>query len=189
MTMISRIANSGRCRPLFGRSISVISFVATTIGGFEGAKAQTCFRTCLSGRLTQDITDEMIRYQMTLCRNLCEDKSRDKLVRLGLDRKIDACEQVPLSDAEFKSVRAASASFLTYANSFTWDVHNVLKGKVIRKVEIAYPTLDLDETTATGGGIVFPGEVSTILINGVFEGYPAMRYGLRIKAVYACPLD
>jgi hypothetical protein len=131
----------------------------------------------------------MIRYQMTQCRDLCEGETHVRLAQLGLDRKIDACEPQPLPDVEFKLLRASSASFMTYANSFTWDIHNVLKGKVIRKVEIVYPTLDLDETIATGGGTVLPGEVSTILINGVFEGYPAMRYGLRIKAVYACTMD
>jgi hypothetical protein len=159
------------------------------LGGSEGAHAQTCFRSCLAPRLTQDITDDMIRYQMTQCRDLCESESRVKLAELGLGRKIEDCEPQPLSNAEFKSLRAASASFLTYANSFTWDVHNVFPGKVIRKVEIVYPTLDLDETTATGGGVVLPGEVATILINGVFEGYPAMRYALRIKTVYACSID
>jgi len=160
------------------------------LAGPGSAYAQTCFRSCLSPRLTQsDITDEMIRYQMTLCRDLCENEARAKLARLGLDRKIEGCKPQPISDAEFKSVRSASASFLTYANSFTWDIHNVLAGKVIREVEIVYPNLDLDETTATGGGIVLPGDVSTILINGVFEGYPAMRYALRVKAIYACPID
>ncbi len=188
MTKSSRTANSSRCELRFAHSISLISAVAIAIGGFGIANAQTCFRACVSRQLTQDLTDEMIRYRMTQCRDLCEDESRAKLDQ-GLYRKIAACELEPISDAEFKSVRAASASFLTYANSFTWDVHNILKGKVIRKVEIVYPTLDLDEITATGGGIVLPGEVSTILINGVFEGYPAMRYGLRVKAIYACSLD
>jgi hypothetical protein len=136
-----------------------------------------------------DITDDMIRYQMTLCRNGCEEASHAKLVALGLDKKIGACEPQPVSDAEFKALRSASASFFTYANSFTWDISNVLPRKVIRKVEIVYPTLDLDDTVATGGGTVLPGETATVLINGVFEGYPAMRYALRIRAVYACAIE
>jgi hypothetical protein len=184
MITISRIANSS-----FTTLACRIAAVAMLLVTCEAANAQTCFRSCLSPRLAQDMTDDMIRYQMAQCRDLCEAENRAKLAQLGLDGKIDGCEPQPVSNAEFKSLRSASASFLTYANSFTWDIHNVLKGKVIRKVEIIYPTLDLDETIATGGGIVLPGEVSTILINGVFEGYPAMRYGLRIKAVYACAID
>jgi len=168
----------------------LLSAVSMVVAGSTLCEAQTCFRACLSSRLKQsDITDDMIRYQMTLCRDACDEEIRSRLVQSGLDRKIAACEPQPLSDVEFKTVRAASASFFTFANAFTWDVHNVLPGKVIRKVEIVYPTLDLDQTTATGGGIVLPGETETILINGTFEGYPAMRYGLRVRAVYACSID
>jgi hypothetical protein len=168
----------------------VLPAALMVIAGTERAQAQTCFRACLSSHVTQsDVTDDMIRHQMVLCRETCEEESRAKLAELGLDRKIAACEPQPLSDVEFKTVRAASASFFTFANAFTWDVHNDLPGKVIRKVEIVYPTLDLDQTTATGGGIVLPGETETILINGTFEGYPAMRYGLRVRAVYACSID
>jgi hypothetical protein len=164
-------------------------FLACAATGI-GAQAQTCFRSCLASRMKQsDITDDMIRYQMTLCRNGCEEASHAKLVALGLDKKIGACEPQPVSDAEFKALRSASASFFTYANSFTWDISNVLPRKVIRKVEIVYPTLDLDDTVATGGGTVLPGETATVLINGVFEGYPAMRYALRIRAVYACAIE
>jgi hypothetical protein len=172
------------------RSICILVAIWVVIAACASAHAQTCFRACLTPRLkSSDITDDMIRYQMTLCRDACEDESQAKLAQLGLDRKMAACEPAPESDAEFKSLRSASASFLTFANTFTWDIHNVLPGKVIRKVEIVYPTLDLDETTATGGGTVLPGETATLFINGVFEGYPAMRYGLRVKAVHACSID
>jgi hypothetical protein len=172
------------------RSILILAAIWVAIAASASAHAQTCFRACLTPRLkSSDITDDMIRYQMTLCRDACEDESQAKLAQLGLDRKMAACEPAPVSDAEFKSLRSASASFLTFANTFTWDIKNVLPGKVIRKVEIVYPTLDLNETTATGGGTVLPGETATLFINGVFEGYPAMRYGLRVRAVYACSID
>ncbi|MFI5013509.1 MAG: hypothetical protein ACHQAY_14295 [Hyphomicrobiales bacterium] len=172
----------------------VVAILPTVLIALAGnptsAQTQTCFRACLASKVKQsDVTDDMIRFQMTQCRDACDDESRAKAVQLGLDRKIAGCEPQPVSDAEFKALRAASASFLTYANSFTWDVHNILPGKVIRKVEIAYPTLDLDETIATGGGIVLPGETATMLINGVFEGYPAMRYGMKVRALYACSID
>jgi hypothetical protein len=156
----------------------------------SGAQDPTCFRACLTPRVKQsDISDDMIRYQMTVCRDACEDETRLKLREMGLDARLSACVPQPLSDAEFKTVRAASASFFTYASSFTWDIRNVLPGKVIRKVEISYPTLDLDETTATGGGTVLPGETATMLVNVIFVGYPAMNYALRVKAIYACAID
>ena len=154
------------------------------------ARAQTCFRACLAERVKgSDVTDDMIRFQMTVCHDLCEEESRAKQISSGSGQKLEACEPQPVSEAEFKMLRSASASFLIYAHAFTWDIHNVLAHKVIRKVEISYPTLDLDETTATGGGTVLPGETQTVLINGVFDGYPAMHYALKVRAIYACPSD
>jgi hypothetical protein len=158
--------------------------------GAGEARAQTCFRACISERVKgSDVTDDMIRFQMTTCRDLCEEESSEKRTASGVGRNLAACDPQPLSAAEFKALRSASSSFLVYAHAFTWDIHNVLPHKIIRKVEISYPTLDLDETTATGGGTVLPGETATILINGVFDGYPAMHYALKVKAVYACPSE
>jgi hypothetical protein len=166
--------------------VALMACAAETVG----ARAETCFHACLAPRMKQsDITDDMIRYQMTVCRDQCEEASHAKLVELGLDKKIAACEPQPVSDAEFKALRSASASFFTYANSFTWDINNILPRKVIRKVEISYPMLDLGDTIATGGVTILPGDIATILINGVFEGYPAMRYALKIRAVYTCAIE
>jgi len=165
-------------------------FLLGMLGFFVGAgeaRAQTCFRACMAQRVRgSDVTDDMIRFQMTACRDLCEEQSRTQRLSSGIGRNLGTCEAQPVSDAEFKALRSASASFLIYAHAFTWDIHNVLADKIIRKVEISYPTLDLDETTATGGGTVLPGETQTVLINGVFDGYPAMHYALKIKAIYAC---
>jgi len=167
-----------------------LAALAYAVAAPGAARAETCFRACVSAHVkASDVTDEMIRHQMGSCRDSCEEESRARLVSKGLDKKVAACEPQRLSDAEFKVLRAASASFFTYANAFTWDIHNVLPGRVIRKVEIVYPTLDLDDTTATGGGIILPGETETILINATFDGYPATRYALRVRAVYACPVD
>jgi hypothetical protein len=154
------------------------------------ARAQTCFRACLAERVKgSDVTDDRIRFQMTTCRDLCEEESRARRDASAIGRNLETCEPKPVSEAEFKALRSASASFLVYAQAFTWDIHNVLPGKIIRKVEISYPTMDLDEATATGGGTVLPGETETLLINGVFDGYPAMHYALKVRAVYACPSD
>jgi len=170
-------------------SLALVALIACATTPVR-ARAETCFHTCLAPRMKQsDITDDMIRYQMTLCRDQCEEASHARLAELGLDKKIAACEPQPVSDAEFKALRSASASFFTYANSFTWDINNILPRKVIRKVEISYPTLDLGDTIATGGVTILPGDTATILINGVFEGYPAMRYALKIRAVYACAIE
>jgi len=164
--------------------------VLAVSSGTGDASAQTCFRGCIAQRVKgADITDDMIRFQMTTCRDDCEEESRAKRASLGIGRTLEDCDPQPVTDAEFKALRSASASFLVYAHAFTWDVHNILTGKIIRKVEISYPTMDLDETIATGGGTVLPGETQTILINGVFDGYPAMHYALKVRAVYACPSD
>ncbi len=167
----------------------LLAMLCLLIGAGE-ARAQTCFRACVAQRVKGgDITDDMIRFQMTVCRDMCEEESRTKHVASGTGGNLEACEPQPVSESEFKALRSASSSFLLYAHAFTWDIHNVLPRKIIRKVEISYPTLDLDETTATGGGTVLPGETATLLINGVFDGYPAMHYALKVKAIYACPVD
>ena len=171
----------------------VVLFLLVTLGSFVNAReasAETCFRACLGERVKgSDVTDDMIRFQMTVCRDLCEEESRARQISSGIGQNLEACEPEPVSEAEFKALRTASASFLVYAHAFTWDIHNILAHKIIRKVEISYPTLDLDETTATGGGTVLPGETQTLLINGVFDGYPAMHYALKVRAIYACPSD
>ncbi|MBV8763984.1 MAG: hypothetical protein JO137_11260 [Hyphomicrobiales bacterium] len=171
----------------------VALFLLAALGAFAesaDARAQTCLRACLAERVKgSEVTDDMIRFQMTVCRDLCEEESRAKQISSGVGHSLESCEPQKVSEAEFKMLRSASASFLVYAHAFTWDIHNVLEHKVIRKVEISYPTMDLDETTATGGGTVLPGETQTILINGVFDGYPAMHYALKVRAVYACPSD
>ncbi|MBV9568471.1 MAG: hypothetical protein JO172_10060 [Hyphomicrobiales bacterium] len=167
----------------------LVAALATFIGTHL-ARAQTCFRACIAQRVKgSDVTDDMIRFQMTTCRDDCEEESEIKRGSLGIGRNLETCEPQPVSENEFKALRSASASFLVYAHAFTWDIHNILPGKIIRKVEISYPTMDLDETTATGGGTVLPGETATILINGVFDGYPAMHYALKVRAVYACSVD
>ena len=132
----------------------------------RGRGANLLSRLCAQRVKGSDVTDDMIRFQMTVCRDLCEEESRAKQVASGIGPNLDACELQPVSENEFKALRSASASFLIYAHAFTWDIHNILPHKIIRKVEISYPTLDLDETTATGGGTVLPGETATILING-----------------------
>jgi hypothetical protein len=171
-------------------ALIVAAAVATMVGSGRADAAETCFRACMAQRIKgSDVTDDTIRYQMTVCRDMCEEEGREKRASLGVGKGLATCEPQPVSESEFKALRSASPSFLIYAHAFTWDIHNVLPRKIIRKVEISYPTLDLDETTATGGGTVLPGETSTFLINGVFDGYPAMHYALRVKAVYACPAD
>jgi hypothetical protein len=178
---------------LSGYSAIKCAVILVTLGACVGAgeaKAQTCFRACVAQRVKgSDVTDDMIRFHMTVCRDLCEEESRANRVASGIGPNLEACEPQPVSEAEFKTLRSASASFLIYAHAFTWDIHNILPHKIVRKVEISYPTLDLDETTATGGGTVLPGETQTLLINGVFDGYPAMHYALKVKAIFACPSD
>jgi hypothetical protein len=168
----------------------LVAVLATLGGSGRADAAETCFRACMSQRVKgSDVTDDMIRHQMTVCRDICEEEGREKRASFGVGKGLATCEPQPVSESEFKALRSASPSFLIYAHAFTWDIHNVLPRKIIRKVEISYPTLALDETTATGGGTVLPGETSTILINGVFDGYPAMHYALKVKAIYACPID
>ena len=151
------------------------------------AQAQTCFRACLAPKLAAyDIADQQIRSAMKTCRAACETAV---LARPGLEAKLAACATEPLSDADFKRVRGASASVLAFADSFTWDVTNVLENRVIRRVDLTTQNLALQDVDLSGTGTVLPGETQTVLVSAFSGGYPGAGVATRIKAIYACPLD
>ena len=149
------------------------------------ARAQTCFRACLAPRIAASgIADQQIRAQMKTCRNLCEAETLSP----ELAAKLDACEPEPVSDADMKRVRAASPGIAAYADAFTWDVRNVLEGRVIRRVEIATQNLELQEVVLAGAGTVLPGATATVLVSAFSGGYPSVAASARIRAIYACAL-
>ncbi len=155
-----------------------------------GRASETCFHVCLKDKMTDtDIDDQGIRDLMADCRDDCEEQAVARLKAKGLDEKVDACAPQPVDDADLKKIRSASSSVVAFANAFTWDVNNVLPGKIIRRVEIGTQSLSLQEVTLTASGIVEPGETGTFLMNNVADGYPSLRAASRIKAIYACPVD
>jgi hypothetical protein len=135
------------------------------------------------------ITDQGIRDLMSGCRDECEVEARARLKAKGLDAKLAACAPQPVDDADLKKVRSGSPSVIGYANALTWDVNNVLPGKIIRRVDIGTQTMSLQDMTITASGIVEPGESGTFLMNNVGDGYPSLRVTSRIKAIYACPSE
>ncbi len=155
-------------------------------------RAETCFHACLHKKMTMspsDIDDQSIRDLMADCRDDCEEKAEARLKEQGLGDKVAACAPQPVDDADLKKIRSASPSVVAFANAFTWDVNNVLPGKIIRRVEIGTQSLELQEVTITASGIVEPGESATFFMNNVADGYPSLRVTSRIKAIYACPAD
>jgi hypothetical protein len=167
-------------------------FAAAALGALPNSSgaAETCFHVCLKAKMTDPgIDDQGIRDLMAACRDACDDEAEAGLREKGLDGRIAACTPQPVDDADLKKVRAASPSVVAFANAFTWDVNNVLPGRIIRRVEIATQSLSLQDVTLTAAGIVAPGETGTFFINNVADGYPALRAASRIKAIYACPVD
>jgi hypothetical protein len=159
-------------------------------GSLDAASADTCFHVCLKAKMTAtDITDQGIRDFMSVCRDDCEDQARARLEAKGLAGKIAACTPQPVDDADLKKVRSGSPSVVAFANAFTWDVNNVLPGKIIRRVEIGTQSMSLQDITITASGIVEPGESATFFMNNVGDGYPSLRVTSRIRAIYACPLE
>jgi hypothetical protein len=152
--------------------------------------ADTCFRACFKPKnVGADIEDTQIRAVMRACRDSCEADADRRLSLSGRSEKLLNCFPEPISDEEFKQVRAASPSFLVFANAFTWDLHNVLPGKVVKRVEAITQNLALEDIVLGGGVSIAPGETETVFIPAFFDGYPQMRVSTRIKAIYACPLD
>ena len=163
---------------------SAILFLASS------ALAETCFNPCFRPQLVgTDIEDSRIRSIMRGCRDTCEDDAQRRLSLSGRGEKLLNCLPEPLSQDEFRRVRAASPSFLAFANTFTWDVHNVLPDKVIKRVEAITQNLELEDVVLGGGVTIAPDETETVFIPAFFDGYPQMRVSTRIKAIFACPLQ
>ena len=145
------------------------------------AQAQTCFKSCLTPRLTAaDIADDQIRAEMKQCRNLCEDET-------AIPATVKSCEPQALGDAEMKLVRGASSAPVLVAGALTWDVRNPLQGQIIRRIELIAQNMELQDIVLSAPGTVLPGETATILIVLPSDGYPATALTSRIKAVYVCP--
>jgi hypothetical protein len=156
----------------------------------QGARAATCFNACFRPQLVgADIEDSRIRSIMRRCHDMCEEDAERRFSLSGRGEKLLNCLPAPLSQDEFRRVRSASPSFLAFANTFTWDVHNVLPDKVIKRVEAITQNLELEDVVLGGGVMIAPGETETVFIPGFFDGYPQMRVSTRIKAIYACPLE
>jgi len=172
------------------RTILLAAMVGSAaLGATSFAQAQTCFRGCLTSKLTSStVEDEEIRSFMQDCREVCEAKTRERLASRGLAEKLAACTPEPVADGDLKKIRSASPSFLAFANAFTWDLHNVLDNKVIVRIEMTTQNLSLQDVVMSAGGTALPGETATFLISGFYDGYPSVRVTTRIKAIYACEL-
>jgi hypothetical protein len=172
-------------RSIFSAFASIALFASALSG-----HAETCFTACFKPQLVDsNIDDSRIRSIMRSCREICEDDAERRLSLSGRGEKLLKCLPEPISDADFKRVRSASPSFVAFANTFTWDVHNVLSDKVIKRVEAITQNLELEDVVLGGGVTIAPGETETVFIPAFFDGYPQMRVSTRIKAIYACPLQ
>ena len=159
---------------------AMLGSAALGAASFAQAQTQTCFRVCLTSKLTSSaVEDEEIRSFMKGCRDQCEAEAKDRLASRGLAGEIKACIPEPLADADLKKIRSASPSFLAYANAFTWDLHNVLDNKVIVRIEMITQNLGLQDVVMSSGGTALPGETATFLISGFYDGYPSVRVTTR----------
>jgi hypothetical protein len=171
--------------------LALTTALAVSGAGWATVQAETCFHTCLKGKLiSPDIDDQTIREDMQTCKESCDDEMTARLEKEGIEKKLAACIPEPVPDAEMKKVRSASPSVVAFANAFTWDVKNVLPpGTFIRKVELSTQNVSLEDVTLTAAGIVEPGEMETFLMNNIADGYPSLRVTTRVKAIYACSVE
>jgi hypothetical protein len=176
----------------FGRAstkMKILMFFAL-LASAPAANGETCFNACFRPQLVgTDIDDNRIRSIMRRCHDTCADDAARRFSLSGRGEKLLNCLPAPLSQDEFRRVRGASPSFVAFANTFTWDVHNVLPDKVIKRVEAITQNLELEDIVLGGGVTIAPGETETVFIPAFFDGYPQMRVSTRIKAIYACPLE
>lgn len=153
------------------------------------AKAQSCFHACFSARkLPSDVTDQTLRETMHNCYESCQKAARADLISKGFGPELAACVPQPVSEDELKKVRSASSSVVAFANAFTWDVNNVLRDKIIRRVELTTQTMSLTDIVISSNGYVKPGDSGTFYMGYVADGYPAVRVTTRIQAIYTCPV-
>jgi hypothetical protein len=169
--------------------ICITAIVGTSLVP-DTARTETCFNGCFRPQLVgTDIEDSRIRSIMRRCHDICEEDAKRRFSLSGQGEKLLNCLPAPLNQDEFRRVRAASSSFLAFANTFTWDLHNVLPDKVIKRVEAITQNLELEDIVLGGGVTIAPDETETVFIPAFFDGYPQMRVSTRIKAIYACPLQ
>jgi Serine hydrolase len=73
------------------------------------ARAETCFNACFRPQLVgTDIQDSRIRAITRRCHDVCADDAERRLSLSGRSEKLLNCEPAPLSQDEFRRVRAAS---------------------------------------------------------------------------------
>ena len=86
------------------RTILLAAMVGSAaLGATSLAQAQTCFRGCLTSKLTSStVEDEEIRSFMQDCREECEAETRERLASRGLAEKLAACTPEPVADGDLK---------------------------------------------------------------------------------------
>jgi len=168
-------------------AIAVLTAFCVPMAADTVLARETCFHRCLKTKLVSPtIDDQTIRDNMQLCKANCDQQQKAQLESEGTAAKLAACVPEKLDEQEFRKIRSASPPVMAIANTFTWDVENVLPDKIIRRVEIATQNLSLEDIIMSAGGIVEPGQTATFLMKNVSDGYPSMRVSSRIKAIYAC---
>jgi hypothetical protein len=151
------------------------------------ANAETCFHTCFREKpKSVDVDDQTLREDMQSCREACEKEAHERLKENGYAEKVAACIPEAVSLEDLKKIRSASPSVVAFANSFTWDVNNILPDKIIRRVELGTQNMSLEDVIISATGIIAPGESGTFYMGSIPDGYPSLRVTTRVKAIYAC---
>ena len=161
------------------------ALLATTAVQSAGA---TCFRECLSSRITSSSDDDAIRKAAKQCNESCEGKAREAMRADGTLAAIESCKAEPLSKEDLKKLRAETPSYYVQSNTFIWDFKNPFPDRVLTRVEVTAQNMDLNQIEFTGAGLAPPAAEGVFVIPAFFDGYPAVRFAAKVEKVWACPV-
>lgn len=147
-----------------------------------------CFASCMAERPPK--TDDYYAFADTvkLCRDRCDALALEGLKTTGLYEAYAACTPAPLSKEDFRDLRANNPSWQSQFNTFTWDITNPFKDKILVEIEVQTQDMNLSTVSLTSAGVIAPGQSGTFVVPDFFDGYPAVRYATKVRGAKACTL-
>ncbi|MFD1704078.1 hypothetical protein ACFSCV_13825 [Methylopila henanensis] len=163
------------------------AFMAAALATAAPEARAGCFNDCFGSKMQGDTDDIAAKDFARECRATCDAQSADRMASAGVDpARLQTCKAERLSLEQFRDVRAASPSYRVQSNIFLWDVVNPYPDKALTRIEVSTQTLELQELTLTGTGLAPPSSTATFVIPEFYEGYPAVRFTAKIRAIWAC---
>ncbi|WP_181705485.1 hypothetical protein [Chthonobacter rhizosphaerae] len=183
--MTASAPRASRCLILLGAALAA---GLTPLAAASAAPARGCFAGCMAERPPK--TDDYFQFADTVkqCRDRCDAAALDDLRKSGLYEAYASCTPEPLSKEEFRDLRAENPSWQAQFNTFTWDVTNRFKDKILTEIEVQTQDMNLSTVSLVATSIIAPDKSGTFVVADFFDGYPAVRYATKVRGAKACTI-